>query len=381
MKVGIASHGHLEFGVTEQDTRGLIEDAMDDCMNNVENGISPEEIDCVIVSCVDNAFSEQHQTGTIAWEKLGNPDAFNFKVESACISGSMAAYRGKKMIENGEAENVLVVGFEKMNKFGTDKVTEYLTHGSSPEERQYGITQPGAYALLVRLYDQKYEVTREDWAKISVKNHENALRNPWAHFQKDISVEEVMDSRMVADPIRLFHCSLVSDGAASLLLSSKPKEYTDTPVYIEGMGGAHDYLAVADRENPTTLLCSKKAADKAYDQSGKTPDDIDIAEVHDAFTPVEPLCYEAVGFAEKGEGHKLVRDETVMFDGELPVNVSGGLKAKGHPVGATHVGTLVEMFLQLRDEAGDKQVPDVETALVEGHGGTGSVGLVTILGR
>jgi acetyl-CoA acetyltransferase len=381
MEVGIASYGHTKWGVTEKDTPDLIKEVMDDCMNRVENGISPKEIDCIIVSCVDNAFSEQHQTGTMAWEYLGNPDAFGFKVESACVSGSLAVYRGKKMIEMGEAKNVLIVGFEKMNKFSTERVTEFLTHGSSPEERKYGVTQPGAYALLVNLYAQKYEVTEEDWAEISVRNHKNALRNPWAHFHKDITVEQVMNSRIIADPIRLFHCSAVSDGAASVLLSANPKKYTDTPVFIKGMGIAHDYMALTDREDPTLLLSSKRAADQAYKQAKKRPGDVDVAEVHDAFTPVEPLCYEAVGFAKKGEGHKLVREGTVMFDGSLPVNTSGGLKAKGHPVGATHVGTMVEMYLQLRGEADKRQVPNPETALIEGHGGTGSVAIVSILGR
>ncbi len=381
MVVGIVSYGHTKFGVLEQDTPDLIKEAMDGCLKNVEKGISPKEIDCVIVSCVDNAFSEQHQTGTLAWEYLGNPDAYGFKVESACVSGSMAIYRGKNMIERGEAKNVLVVGFEKMNKFGTDRITEFLTHGSSPEERKYGITQPGAYALLIRLYAQKYDVTEDDWADISVKNHKNAFRNPWAHFHKDITKEGVMNSRMIADPIRLFHCSTISDGAASVLLSADPKKYTDTPVFIKGMGVAHDYLLAIEREDPTFLLCSKRAADQAYKEAGKSPKDVDIVEVHDAFTPVEPMCYEALGLAKKGEGAKLVREGVVMFDGSLPVNVSGGLKAKGHPVGATHVGTMVEMFLQLRGEAGERQVPDRKTAIIEGHGGTGSVAIVSILER
>ncbi|MCK4405573.1 MAG: thiolase family protein [Hadesarchaea archaeon] len=381
MEVGIVSYGHTKFGVLEQDTPDLIKEAMDGCLKNVENGISPKEIDCVIVSCVDNAFSEQHQTGTLAWEYLGNPDAYGFKVESACVSGSMAIYRAKNMIEMGEAKNVLVVGFEKMNKFGTDRITEFLTHGSSPEERKYGITQPGAYALLIRLYAHKYDVTEDDWADISVKNHKNAFRNPWAHFHKDITKEGVMNSRMIADPIRLFHCSTISDGAASVLLSADPKKYTDTPVFIKGMGVAHDYLSAIERQDPTFLLASKRAADQAYKEAGKSPKDVDIVEVHDAFTPVEPMCYEALGLAKKGEGAKLVREGVVMFDGSLPVNVSGGLKAKGHPVGATHVGTMVEMFLQLRGEAGKRQVPDRKTAIIEGHGGTGSVAIVSILER
>jgi len=381
MAVGIVSYGHTKFGVLEQDTADLIKEAIDGCLKNVEKGISPKEIDCVIVSCVDNAFSEQHQTGTLAWEYLGNPDAYGFKVESACVSGSMAIYLGKKMIERGEAKNILVVGFEKMSKFGTDRVTEYLTHGSSPEERKYGITQPGAYALMTRLYANKYDVTEDDWAEISVKNHKNALRNPWAHFHKEITKEGVMNSRMIADPIRLFHCSTISDGAASVLLSADPKKYTDTPVFIKGMGVAHDYMLAIEREDPTFLLCSKRAADQAYKEAGRSPKDVDIAEVHDAFAQVEPMCYEALGLAKKGEGAKLVRDGVVMFDGSLPVNVSGGLKAKGHPVGATHVGTMVEMFLQLRGEAGERQVSDVETAIIEGHGGTGSVAIVSIVER
>lgn len=379
MAVGIVSYGHTKFGVLEQDTPDLIKEALDECLKNVEKGISPKEIECIIVSCVDNAFSEQHQTGTLAWEYLGNPNAYGFKVESACVSGSMAIYLGKKMIERGEAKNVLVVGFEKMSKFGTDRVTEYLTHGSSPEERKYGITQPGAYALMVRMYANKYDVTEDDWAEISVKNHKNALRNPWAHFHKDITKEGVMNSRMIADPIRLFHCSTISDGAASVLLSADPKKYTDAPVFIKGMGVAHDYTLAIDREDPTFLLCSKRAADLAYKEAGRSPKDVDIAEVHDAFTQVEPMCYEALGLAKKGEGAKLVREGVVMFDGSLPVNVSGGLKAKGHPVGATHVGTMVEMFLQLRGEADKRQVPDLKTAIIEGHGGTGSVAVVSIL--
>jgi len=147
------------------------------------------------------------------------------------------------------------------------------------------------------------------------------------------------------------------------------------------MGVAHDYMLAIEREDPTFLLCSKRAADQAYKEAGRSPKDVDIAEVHDAFAQVEPMCYEALGFAKKGEGAKLVREGVVMFDGSLPVNVSGGLKAKGHPVGATHVGTMVEMFLQLRGEAGERQVPDVETAIIEGHGGTGSVAIVSIVER
>ncbi|MBS7660104.1 thiolase domain-containing protein, partial [Candidatus Bathyarchaeota archaeon] len=223
--------------------------------------------------------------------------------------------------------------------------------------------------------------TEEDFALISVKNHENATRNPWAQFQKKITVEDVMSSRLIAPPIRLLHCCPLTDGAAALLISGDPKKYTDTPVYIKGMGMAHDAFSSFRRVDPAFLRASKLAADEAYKEAGITPKQIQIAEVHDAFTPVELMCYEALGLARKGEGYKLIREGVVTFEGAIPVNVSGGLKAKGHPVGATGIGMIVEQFLQLRGEAEMRQIPDVEVAVVENHGGTGSVSLVTVLTR
>jgi len=234
---------------------------------------------------------------------------------------------------------------------------------------------------MAQLYMQRYGATEDDYALASVKNHENALRNPWAQFHKRITVEEVKNSRIIASPIRLFHCCPISDGAAALLLSGEPKRYTDTPVYIKGMGLAHDTMGVFEREDPTSIAASKKAAEKVYKSANIKPKQVQLAEVHDAFTPAELMIYEALGFAKKGEGYKLVRDGVVTFDGALPVNVSGGLKAKGHPVGATGVGMMAEMFLQLRVEAGERQVPDSEIGLIENHGGTGSVSVVTLLTR
>jgi len=382
MNIGIVSYAHSNYGILKDDTEELIKKGIQECLNNTDKGIEPREIDMIIVSCVDNQFSNQHQTGTLAWEYLKNPNAKGFRVEAACSSGSLAVYIARKMILAGFANNILIVGFEKMSNLSTEIATMVLTRGSSPEERKVGITQPAAYALMAQEYMRKSGVTEDDFALISVKNHKNAMRNPWAHFHREVTIEDVKNSRFIAPPIRLLHCCPLSDGMAAILLSATPKKYTDTPVYIKGMGMGHDAFSSFRREDPTFLKASKIAADEAYKEAGITPSQVQIAEVHDAFVTVEPMCYEALGFAKKGEGYKLVRDGIVMFEGELPVNVSGGLKAKGHPVGATGIGMMVEIFLQIRGQAGERQVKDeVNIGVVENHGGTGSVSIVTVLSR
>jgi acetyl-CoA acetyltransferase len=381
MEVGIVSYGHTKYGVLKEETPELIQTVIDQCMAGVENGIEPKDVDLVIASCVDNQFSNQHQTGTLAWRYLKNPNAEGFRVEAACSSGSMAVYVARRMILAGYAKNALVVGFEKMSRLSTETATSVLIRGGSPEEIKLGITQPACYALMAQLYMQKYGATEEDYALVSVKNHENAMRNPWAQLHKRITVEDVKNSRMIASPVRLFHCCPITDGAAAILLSADPKKYTDTPAYIKEMGLAHDGLGVFEREDPTFIAASKRAAEKVYKSANIGPKQLQLVEVHDAFTPAEIMVYEALGLAERGKGYQLVRDGVVMFDGELPVNVSGGLKAKGHPVGATGIGMMVEMFLQLRGEAGERQVANVERTLVENHGGTGSVSVVTLLTR
>ena len=350
-------------------------------MKNVEKGIDPKEIGLVIVSSVDNQFIDQHQIGALALQYLGNPTGEALRVEAACASGGMATYVASKMIEAGEVKNALVVGLEKMTSLPVDTVTSILIRGGSPEEVRYGVTQPAAYGFTAQYYMKKYGATEDDFARVAVKNHENALRNPWAQFQKKITLDDVKNSKMVASPLRLYHCSPLTDGAAAIVLSSEPKAYTDNPVYVKGIGVGHDTLGVHERENPGFLKSSKIAADAAYRKAKVAAERVQIAEVHDAFVHVELMAYEAVGLAKEGEGYRIMREGRTQFDGDLPVNVSGGLKAKGHPIGATGVGMLVEMYLQLRGEAGARQVPDVETALIENHGGTGATSVVTILGR
>jgi len=379
--VGIVSTGHSNYGVFGKSAPEMMGPVIEQCVGSVDNGLDSKDVDLVIVSAVDNQFTNQHQTGALALRYLKNPEAEAFRVEAACASGSLATYLAYKSIKFGTARNVLVVGFETMTHLSTRTATSVLIRGGSPEENIHGITQPAAYAMMSQLYSDRYGATEDDYALISVKNHENAMHNPWAMFHKKLTVDDVKKSKMVASPIRLMHCSPIADGAAAILLSGEPRKYTDTPVYLKGIGMAHDVLGVFERDDPTSLKATKKAASKAYSTAGIDAAKVDVAEVHDAFTPVEIMIYEALGFAERGQGFKLLREGTVMRNGSLPVNVSGGLKAKGHPIGATGVGMMVELFLQLRGEIGERQVPDVETGLVENHGGTGATSIVTILGR
>ncbi len=379
--VGIVSFGHTKYDVLSEDTPQLMKGVIDDCLRRVDKGISPKDIGLVITSCVDNQFSNQHQTGALALRYLGNLEAEAFRVEAACSSGSMAVYLARKMIGAGYFENALLVGFEKMSRVSTPTATSILIRGGAPEENLMGITQPAAYAMMAQIYMDKYGAVEDDFALVSVKNHDNALRNPWARFHKKLSIDDVKNSRMIASPIRLLHCSPITDGAAAILLSRKPKDYTDTPVYIKGMGLAHDTMGVFERSDPTSVVASRKAALKAFKEAKKEPKDIDVAEVHDAFTPVELMIYEDLGFADRGKGYQLIREGVVDFDGELPVNASGGLKGKGHPVGATGIGMMVEIFLQLRGEAGERQLSNLDLGLVENHGGTGATSVITILER
>jgi acetyl-CoA C-acetyltransferase len=380
-EIGIVSIGHSKYGAFGKSTPEMMGPVIEECMSRVEKGIDPKDVDLVIVSTVDNQFSNQHQTGALALRYLKNSNAEAFRVEAACASGSLATSLAYNSIKTGLAKNVLVVGFETMTRLSTPTVTSILIRGGSPEENAHGITQPAAYAMMAQLYAQRYGATEDDYAMVSVKNHANALKNPLAMFHKKLTVDDVKRSKMVASPIRLMHCSPITDGAVALLLSRDPKKYTDTPVYIKGVGMAHDSLGVWEREDPTFMTATRKAAMKAYAMAGIDATKVDIAEVHDAFTTVEFMVYEALGFADKGQGFKMLREGIVMPDGSLPINVSGGLKAKGHPVGATGAGMIAEIFLQLRGEIGDRQVPDVERGLVENHGGTGATSVVTILER
>jgi acetyl-CoA C-acetyltransferase len=277
---------------------------------------------------------------------------------------------------------VVVGGIEKMNDVGGTAATGTLVTAADQEwEAFFGATFPGIYALMATRHMYEYGTTKEQLAQVAVKNHANGALNPYAQFRKEIPIETVLKATMVAYPLGLLDCSPVSDGAASIILcaAEKAKKYTDRPIKIIGSGQASDTLALHARKDICTLEATVHAAKTAYKQANKTSKDIDVAEVHDCFTIAEICAIEDLGFVKKGEGGKAIDNKITTLDGSLPVNTSGGLKAKGHPVGATGVAQIIEIVKQLKGEAEKRQVPDVRIGLAHNIGGSGASCTVHIM--
>jgi acetyl-CoA C-acetyltransferase len=303
-------------------------------------------------------------------------------VESACASGGVALRTAFLEVASGASDLVLAAGVEKMND-GAD-VTDVLAMAADRETEAYhGITFPGLYAMIARAHMEKYGTTEEDLAHVTVKNHRHGAMNPKAQFPREVTLEQVMASSHVAEPLRLLHCSPVSDGAAAVLLCplDRAKEFSKNPVKILGAGLATSTLALADREDPAVLDAVQKSAEQAYAMAGVGPGEIQVAEVHDCFSIAEICCTEALGFVERGRGGEAARTGATALGGRIPVNTSGGLKAKGHPVGATGVAQAIEICDQLRGTAGKRQVADAKIGLCQNMGGSGASSVVHILGR
>jgi acetyl-CoA C-acetyltransferase len=327
-------------------------------------------------------FVGQEHLGPLMADHLGLAGVSATRVESACASGGAALRAGFMAVASGVSDLVLVGGVEKMTD-GAD-VTSVLASAADQENEAYhGITFPGLYAMIARAYMQRWGTGEEDLAWVSVKNHRHGARNPKAQFRREITVEEVMASALVADPLRMLHCSPVSDGAAAVLLCplAHADRYTDRPVRILGSGMATDALALADREDPAFLTAVARSAERAYRMAGVTARDIQVAEVHDCFAIAEICCVEALGFFCPGEGAQAARTGASALGGRVPVNTSGGLKSKGHPVGASGVAQAIEIFEQLRGEAGERQVEGARVGLTQNMGGSGASSVVHVFGR
>jgi len=301
-----------------------------------------------------------------------------FKIEGACASGGLAFYNASLAVRSGVFKNALVVGVEKMTDHKPEEAAMGLMGAGSDSERQAGATFPALYALMARVHMQKYGTSEEEMAAVAVKNHYHASLNGKAHFLNQITLEQVLKSPQIADPLKLLDCSPISDGAAAAVISSGlPKSIK--PIWIKGAGVATDSLGLDRRADLTSLNSAIAAAKTAYREAGITPKDIDIAEVHDCFTIAEIMALEDLGFYEKGKAGKAVlKGETTLGKGKLTVNTSGGLKACGHPVGATGVKQVAEIVTQLRGEAGKKQVTGAKIGLAHNVGGTGAVAVVHI---
>jgi acetyl-CoA C-acetyltransferase len=300
------------------------------------------------------------------------------RVEAACASGGMAVHQACLAIASGQYKRILVVGAEKMSDCSTEEVSSALMTAAGEDERNSGLSFVSLYALIARFYLDEYKADVKDLAYPAVKNHFHASLNPKAHLPFCVSLDQVLNSPLLADPLRFLHCSPMSDGAAALVLST-PKLAPRKKITITASCVATDSLSLNHRQQLSRLQATNLAGKKAYQMAGVSVRDIRLAEVHDCFSIAEILALEDLNFCARGEGHVLVRNGEIKLGGRLPVNVSGGLKACGHPVGATGVKQLVELYNQMKGRCGQRQVEKTTVSLAHNVGGTGGTAVVHIM--
>ncbi|MGB9924979.1 MAG: thiolase domain-containing protein [Methanothrix sp.] len=350
-------------------------------------GVTGEAIDALYVGNMSGGrFVEQEHIGALIADYAGLSRLHipSTRVEAACASGGLALREAFLAVASGYADIVIAAGVEKMTDVSSGVAADALAAAADREwECFFGATFPALYAMIARLHMRRYGTTREQLAQVAVKNHHHGHMNPIAQYHTEIKVEDVTSSPLVADPLRVLDCSPITDGAAAVVLapSDIASRYCDTPIRILASAQASDSLALHDRRDITTLDATVYAAKKAFAQARLTPQDIDVAEVHDCFTIGEILAIEDLGFFPKGEGGKATEEGRTSIGGDVAVNTSGGLKACGHPVGATGIKQAYEIVLQLRGEAGKRQVVDAEVGLTHNVGGSGGTALVHILSR
>ncbi len=378
MKVIVGGVYQTKFGeLWDKNLTDLIFEAGSQALADAR--IKPKQIDLVVVgNKLGGKMQGQDHLASLTTELLGI-EAPGVRVEAACASGGMAVHQAIQAIRAGEAERVLVIGAEKMTDATNGEVGAALMGAASNQERRAGLSFVGLYALMARAYMEKYGAKREDLVRVGVKNHEHASLNPKAQFQFKVSLEQAKNSQMVAEPLGLFDCSPITDGAAAVVLLKQNGVRVKRQVEILASQMATDSLGLTERDSLVEIRATKWAAKRAYREAGIETSEVDLAEVHDCFSIAEILAVEDLGFSKKGDGFKELKKGRFGLKGELPVNLSGGLKACGHPVGATGVKQIVEIVTQLRGEAGDRQAKKGRVGLAHNVGGTGGTATVHIL--
>lgn len=376
MKVAVLGTGITKFGeLWDKSFYSLAEEAAANAL--LESKIEPGQIDAVFCANMlsGNLTGQNHLGAQItSILKIHCPA---YTVEAACASGGVATNLAYLSILSGKVKNALVIGVEKMTDFTNAEVASGLMGAASEDERQAGLTFPGLYALMANAHMQKFKTTQRDLASVAVKNHYHGSLNENAQYQNRITIEKVLESPPVATPLTLFDCSPISDGAAAIVLSKA--EDTNSNVVITASAVATDEVSLAKRKSITEILATKIAAQKAYKQADVSPADIDVAEVHDCFTIAEIIAMEDLGFCPKGRGGKYVSSNSTKLGGSKPINTSGGLKACGHPVGATGIKQIIEITKQLKGEAEKRQVKGAKIGLAHNIGGSGATAAIHIL--
>ncbi|MFC7042047.1 thiolase C-terminal domain-containing protein [Halonotius sp. GCM10025705] len=378
-RVAIVGASMTQFGQREGWIRELLAEAGQDCLANAE--IDGDDLEHLYVSnMASGEFEGQTGIANAVAHDLDALPAYTARIDQTSSSGGAGVYSAWQSVASGASDLTLLIGGEKMTHRTTAEATDVIASLTHPTEYKHGVTLPSFAGLTARRYLHEYDAPRESLAKVAVKNHKNGVDNPHAQFQKEVDLETVMESPIVADPLRLYDFCPITDGSAALLLcpESVASEYADDYAVISGIGGATDTHVVHEREDPTVMNGVVDSSAIAYEQAGLSPDDIDVAELHDMFTILEFLQSEGLGFFEQGEGWKAVEEGVTDRDGELPINTSGGLKSKGHPLGASGVAQVYEIYKQLTGTAGSRQV-EAETGLACNVGGFGNCVITTIM--
>ena len=381
--VAIIGIGKTAFGAfPDRDLRSLAVEAGEKCLADAH--VSPSQVEAYYPgNFAGPSFVGQNHLAPYIAGTMGITGVPATRFEAACASSGSAFYHAVSSVAAGLNDVVLVAGVEKMTSQTTPKVTEILAGaGDTCGEVRAGATFPALFAMIARRHMHQYGTTQEMLAAVAVKNHENGAKNPLAHMRKVITMEQALKGKPISEPLTVFDCSLISDGAAAVLIVplERAAEFTDKPVKVLGVAQTSDYVALDQKDDITTFRAVSAAAQKAYKMAGVTAQDIQFAEVHDCFTIAEIIATEDLGFVKKGEGGHYALAGCTRLTGPLPVNTSGGLKSKGHPVGATGVGQLCDLVMQLRGEAGERQLAKHSLGLAQNLGGSGATAVVTILG-
>ncbi|MGP8078680.1 MAG: thiolase domain-containing protein [Thermoplasmata archaeon] len=380
-RAAVIGAGHTRFGPLPDGPRALLRSAIERAVESVDRGLETTSIGAAYLATLGFGGWQIGNASALLAEEAGLPGIPSVRVENACASGGFALHAAVHAVASGAVELALVVGLEKMTDVSNARRRYWLgVSGETEWERQAGLTFAGVYGLIASRYLALHAVGPEALAEVAVKNHANGARNPNAHFQKEITREAALASPRVADPLGLYDCCPVSDGAAAVLLAAPEvaRRYTDTPVYVDGVGAASDFLAVQERPEPTRFEATRRAGEAALRTAGCERKELSFLELHDCFTIAELLALEDLGFAERGSAGALTLSGATRRDGPLPVNPDGGLKAKGHPIGATGVSQAYEVFVQLRGQAGARQVSRRDRALTHNVGGAGATAAVTV---
>ncbi|MGM0441705.1 MAG: thiolase C-terminal domain-containing protein [Elusimicrobiota bacterium] len=370
--VYIKGVGMTKFGRRNKSLINLMEDAASEALKDGNR----EDVDALYIGAMNpEEFSNDSNIASVIADRLDLVPVPATRIETASSSGAAAFDEAIYAVASGYFDSVLAIAGEKMTGVTTPEASRILAEVIAPEERKYGATMPSMAAMITRRYMHEYGMKEKDFAQVAVKNHYNAKDSPYAQFNKEITVEDVLNSKVISDPLKLFDCSPISDGAASILITSEK-----AGVKLKGLGQGSEHIQVTRRKSFTSFASTKRAASKAYEIAGLGPEDIDFAELHDAFTPFEIIGMEDVGFAPPGRGWLAVKKGETRRTGRIPVNPSGGLKARGHPVGASGLAQVVEATWQLRGEAEDRQIDrPLKYGLTQSIGGLATNNMVIIL--